>query len=140
MFYNLLKHSFVITLAPLMLLSTPSLSEEGIEGLGRLFIEPEQREKLESVRRGTYNAEIEKESRVSNVRVDGIMVRSDGKNVVWVNGGSTLDGEPIEGVKVNADAASRDAYDIQVRIDGKNVKLKPGQNWSEGTGTVKDNY
>jgi hypothetical protein len=68
------------------------------------------------------------------------MMRSDGENVVWINGENTLDGEPVKGVKVNPDSADSETYNVQLQIDGKSIKLKPGQNWSEGTGTIKDNY
>ena len=129
-------------LISLSLLSLPgyALSEDGIEGLGRLFVDVDQREKLEAVRRGTYNVEVEEESRVSNVRLNGVMMRSGGDNVVWINGESTLNGDPVKGIKVNPGSANNETYDVQVRIDGKRVRLKPGQNWSEGTGTIKDNY
>jgi hypothetical protein len=130
----------LITLLVMLLISGDALSEDGVEDLGRLFVDVEQREKLEAVRRGTYEREVEQESRVSNVRVNGVMMRSDGKNVVWINGESTLDGDPVKGVKVNPDTADSETYNVQVQIDGKRVKLKPGQNWSEGTGTIKDNY
>ena len=118
----------------------PVWAKDEIEGLGRLFIDSEQREKLEAVRRGTYRAETEQESRVSNVRVNGVMMRSDGDNVVWYNGVNTLEGEPLKGLSVKPESADPDTYKIRVVIDGKQVSIKPGQNWSEGTGTVKDNY
>jgi hypothetical protein len=127
-------------LLALLLISEHAISEDEVEELGRLFVDVEQREKLEAVRRGTYEKEVEQESRVSNVRINGVMMRSDGENVVWINGENTLDGEPVKGVKVNPDATDSDTYNVQVQIDGKRVKLKPGQNWSEGTGTIKDNY
>lgn len=133
------KRIYLVLIA-MMLISEPVTSEEGIEGLGRLFIDPEQREKLESVRRGTYNADMEQESRVSNVRVNGVMMRSDGENVVWINGENTLDGAPINGISVNPNSADSETYKVQVHIDGKRVNIKPGQNWSEGTGTIKDSY
>jgi hypothetical protein len=124
----------------LMLSAVPVLSEESIEGLGKLFIDPEQREKLEAVRRGTYNAEAEKESRLSNIRVNGLMLRSDGENVVWINGESTLGGKEIQGLSVNPSSVDTESYKVQINVDGKRVNIKPGQNWSEGTGTIKDNY
>jgi hypothetical protein len=117
-----------------------AMAQDGVENLGTLFTDSEQREKLEAVRRGTYMEETEKNSRVSNIRVDGVMIRSDGKNVVWINGKSTIDGGPIEGIKVNADAADRDSHKVPVTIEGKRVYVKPGQVWSEGTGQVTDNY
>jgi hypothetical protein len=130
----------LVILLALLMISEHAISEDEVEELGRLFVDVEQREKLEAVRRGTYEKEVEQESRVSNVRINGVMMRSDGENVVWINGESTLEGEPVKGVKVNPDDADSETYDVQVQIDGKRVKLKPGQNWSEGTGTIKDNY
>lgn len=123
-----------------LLVPRQTIAQDEVESLGRLFIDAEQREKLEAVRRGTYKSETEQESRVSNVRVDGLMVRSDGENVIWINGNSTLDGPAVEGVKVDPDAADNESYSVRVSIDGKLVDIKPGQNWSEGTGTIKDNY
>jgi len=122
------------------LISKVAMAQDDVENLGTLFTDSEQREKLEAVRRGTYLEESEKNSRVSNIRVDGIMIRSDGQNVVWVNGTSTLENSSIEGIKVNADAADEDSQEVPVNIDGKRVYVKPGQIWSEGTGRVTDNY
>ena len=135
---NQLKNP-VILLA-LLLIPQHVISADEVEELGRLFVDVEQREKLEAVRRGTYDMESEQESRVSNVRINGVMMRSGGENVVWINGENTLDGEPVKGVKVNPETADNETYNVQVQIDGKRVKLKPGQNWFEGTGTIKDNY
>ena len=129
-----------VILLILLLISKHAVSADEVEGLGRLFVDVEQREKLEQVRRGTYDKQVEKESRVSNVRVNGVMMRSDGENVVWINGESSLDGAPVKGINVDPDTADSETYHVQVQIDGKRVNLKPGQNWSEGTGTIKDNY
>jgi len=124
----------------LALTAKTGMAQNGVENLGTLFTDSQQREKLEAVRRGTYMEEAEKNSRVSNIRVDGVMIRSDGKNVVWVNGRSTLDGGPIEGIKVNAEAADKNSHKVPVTVEGKRVYVKPGQVWSEGTGQVTDNY
>lgn len=128
--------------AVLLTLQAPGVlwAKDEVEDLGRLFIDAEQREKLEAVRRGTYQAEKEEKSRVSNVRVNGLMIRSGGSNVVWVNGVNTMDGSAPAGINVNPKTADRDNYTIKVDIEGKPVNMKPGQNWSEGTGTVRDNY
>ena len=124
----------------LLVLPDTALSKDEVKGLGRLFIDAEQREKLEAVRRGTYKAESEEDNRVSNVRVNGVMMRSDGENVIWINGTNTLDGVPIEGIRVNPGSADSENFSVPVRVEGRLVHIKPGQNWSEGTGTVKDNY
>jgi hypothetical protein len=140
MFIDIKRTNSVVIMMMLLLISNHAISKDEVEGLGRLFVDVEQREKLEAVRRGTYEIEVERESRVSNVRVDGVMIRGDGENVVWINGENTLDGDPVKGVKVHPETADGENYNVQVQIDDKRVKLKPGQNWSEGTGTIKDNY
>ena len=137
-YVSIKKRIFAVLI--LLIMATPVLSENEIEGLGRLFIDAEQREKLEAVRRGTYNAEAEKESRLSNIRVNGLVIRSDGENVVWINGENTLDGNILKGLSVNSDSANKENYNVRVMVDDKPVSIKPGQNWSEGTGTIKDNY
>jgi len=139
-FNSIVQRKYFVILAAMTLMPEHAISEDGVEGLGRLFVDVEQREKLEAVRRGTYALEVEEENRVSNVRLDGVMMRSGGDNVVWINGESTLDGKPVKGVNVNPATADNETYNVQVNIDGKRVNLKPGQNWSEGTGTIKDNY
>ena len=78
MFDSIIQRNSLIVLLALLLIPKHAVSEDGVEGLGRLFIDVEQREKLEAVRRGTYEKEIEQESRVTNVRMDGVMMRSDG--------------------------------------------------------------
>ncbi len=123
-----------------VLVSNVAMAQDSVENLGTLFTDSSQREQLEAVRRGTYLEEAEKNNRVSNIRVDGLMIRSDGRNVVWVNGSSTLDNSSIEGIKVNTEAADKDSQKVPVNIDGKRVYVKPGQIWSEGTGRVTDNY
>jgi len=127
-------------LVTLLVLPETAWSKDEVDGLGRLFIDADQREKLEAVRRGTYKAETEKDNRVSNVRVNGVMIRSDGENVVWVNDKSTLNGAPLEGVYVNPNSADSETFIVPVRVEDRLMHIKPGQNWSEGTGTVKDNY
>jgi len=140
MFNTVTELKNLVILLALLLISQHAKSADEVEDLGRLFVDVEQREKLEAVRRGTYEMDIEQESRVTNVRINGVMMRSDGENVVWINGENTLDGEPVKGVKVSPETTDSETYNVKVQIDGKRVKLKPGQNWSEGTGTIKDNY
>ncbi len=112
----------------------------GAEQLDRLFTDPRQREKLDAVRRGTYKEDAEKNAAVSNVRVDGLMMRSDGKNVIWVNGRSTLDNNSVNGIKTYPQSANASTYKVPVRVEDKKIKIKPGQTWSDSTGKVKDNY
>ncbi len=132
----LLLSGVICALAPMAVLAEST----GAEQLGRLFTDSRQREKLDAVRQGTYREDVEKNASVSNVRVDGLMIRSDGKNVIWVNGQSTLDNKTVNGIKTYPQSANASTYKVPVKVDDNRIKIKPGQTWSESTGTVKDNY
>ncbi len=132
--------SAFLLISAILLISGPAVSADEIDKLGRLFTDAGQRQKLDAVRRGTYQEEAEQSSATTNVRVNGVMMRSNGENVVWVNGESTLDNGFSKGVKVNPKAADRETYKVPVRVDGKRIQIKPGQSWSQGEDQVKDNY
>jgi hypothetical protein len=124
----------------LIVISSQAVSQGKIDELGRLFTDPEQREKLEAVRHGAYDEAADNEKIVSTVTVNGVMMRRDGESVVWINGKSTLEGELAKGVNVYTRSADRESYTVPIVVDGKLVRIKPGQSWSDGAGTVKDNY
>jgi hypothetical protein len=129
-----------ILFAFLALVSGPASSEARVEELGRLFTDPVQREKLEAIRHGAYGQQVESTSSVTEVMVNGVMLRSGGKSVVWVNGQSTLDGPPGKGVDVRARAVNHNNYSVPVEVNGRLRHMKPGQSWSDGSGGIKDNY
>ena len=137
---NLARRCLYLLFAFLTLVSQPASSDARIDELGRLFTDPAQREKLNAIRHGASGQQVESTSSVTEVTVNGVMLRSDGENVVWINGESSLDGAPITGISVNPSTANSENYKVQLMIDGKRVNIKPGQNWSEVTGTIKDNY
>ena len=137
---KMLKPAFVLTALSLLLISNPVMSEARLEELGRLFTDAVQREKLDAVRHGAYDEMNQQKSTVSVIAVNGIVLRRGGKNVVWVNNKSSLEGSPVNGVKVFTGSTDPKRYHVPVMVDGKRVSIKPGQIWSDGTGVVKDNY
>ncbi len=69
-------------------------------GLGRLFSTPEKRASLDSARLRGGVAAIT--TRTSEVRLDGIVLRSDGKKTVWLNGAPMHDRVPVSQVGVSS--------------------------------------
>ena len=130
----------LLLVVPLLCSPTGAMSQEQLDELGRLFTDASQREKLEAVRHGAYVEDADEKSSVSSVTVNGIMIRSDGRNVVWINGRHSIDGNPVSGVKPYADSVDSSSFKVPLRVDGKAVKIKPGQSWSDSTGAVMDNY
>ena len=137
---NRARYRRVILFTLLVSASGPALSEARIDELRRLFTDPAQREKLEAIRQGAGNQQVETASSATEVRVNGVMLRSSGEAVVWVNGRSTLDGQPEKGVNVRTGAVSQHDYSVPVEVNGRFIQMKPGQSWSDRSGAIKDNY
>ena len=116
------------------------LAQEQMAEFGRLFTDAAQRARLDAIRRGARVEPAEGQSTVTEVTVNGIMIRSDGESVVWVNGDSTLDGKQAEAVRALPRAADRESFKVPVKIDGKYVRMKPGQKYSSDSGLIKDDY
>jgi hypothetical protein len=108
--------------------------------LGRLFTTPQQRHKIDVFRKGSSTGITHERSSPTDVKVQGIMTRSDGKSTVWVNGKSTLDSNRVGGVNVKLNSLNHKTDKVTVIINKNVVRLKPGQTWSEDSGKVTDSY
>jgi len=104
--------------------------------LKTLFTSPAERNNIDASRQGVATTGTSARSTgPSSVHVNGIVTRSDNKSVVWINGKSTLDNTMVDGVKVYPNAMKKNNK-IPVRVDGRMVYVKPGETWSEGSGTA----
>lgn len=108
-------------IAILALTVLPYVSCQGQE-LGRLFFSPAERAALDAQRRaGTVSAAVTRAP--EPLRLDGYVLRADGRTTVWVNG-EAAGGESLrrKGVKVGAtlDGATGETRDLigagQVRV------------------------
>jgi hypothetical protein len=109
------------------------------ERLNRLFMNPETRSRIDGARKGDPVMEkSEKGAATSKIRIDGVVLRENGDNVVWVNGKSSLNSNNISGAQVRTQRIDRMNYRVPVKVDDQTVRLKPGQEWSEESGKVSD--
>ena len=112
------------------------------DGLGRLFLTPEQRHELDALRdpnapttaTGLAGAPPEGPPADRTVVLNGIVRRSRGSDVVWVNGtrAGAAPGQPVQlrrGPDKNNRVTLQDA-------EGAVGRLKPGQFWDPATGRV----
>lgn len=108
-------------IAILALTALPYVPCQGQE-LGRLFFSPAERAALDAQRRaGTVSAAVTRAP--EPLRLDGYVLRADGRTTVWVNG-KAAGGESLrrKGVKVGAtlDGATGETRDLigagQVRV------------------------
>ena len=107
--------------------------------LKTLFTSPAERQDINAARRGGQSSGDGYVSGPASIQVNGIVSRSDGKSVVWVNGKNTMNSSMVDGVEVYSNAMNQ-KNKIPVRVDGRMVYVKPGETWSEETGVVEDNY
>jgi hypothetical protein len=94
--------------------------------LGRVFFAPAERSALDAARDGTAVAPATPGT--GTVTVDGVIHRSTGADVVWVNGSAAAG--------VRRVPAGRAA--VVVETAGRRVRLKPGQAFDPATGRVRD--
>ncbi len=112
----------------LLLVTTEVYADYDVRQLKKLFTTVQQRKHIDDMRHGKV-MQLHKEKKTDRVIVSGYVKRSDGKNVVWVNGKNTLTGNSIHGIKVDPESIN-DLGQVILSIDGKQLKLKPGQSWS----------
>lgn len=129
------KHIIVLTLLFSANASAVGYNEQMLK---QLFTSPSERQSLNSTRRGGQSSDFYV-SGPASVQVNGIVSRSDGKSVVWINGKNTMNNSMVDGVKVYSNEMKNNNK-IPVRVDGRMVYVKPGETWSEETGVVDDNY
>jgi hypothetical protein len=86
-------------------------------GLERLFTTPDKRAMLDAMRARNLPAGGITEG--SEVRLDGIVLRSDGKKTVWLNGAPMHDHMPVEEVGINsARVLTRPGHSVEVPVGG----------------------
>ena len=103
------------------------------QSLRTLFTSQHERQDIDNNRKEQSSSETQSIVGPSSVQINGIVKRSNGKNVVWVNGKNTMDSSTVDGVKVYSQSINS-KNKIPVMVDGERVYLKPGETWSEEAG------
>jgi len=124
-----------LLLLPMLLCSYVNADGFNEQSLKTLFNSPSERKAINATRRGGAGFE----SGPASVELKGVVRRSDGKSVVWVNRKNTMRNTLIDGVKVYPNSINKNNK-VPIRVDGRMVYVKPGESWSEETGVTEDNY
>lgn len=120
----------------------PALAMAG-QPLGRLFFTPEQRARMDAARQQERSVRVEEEEEASpppaSITLNGVVTRSDGKRVVWIN--NRVQGDDASG-KIVAARGSVSTGQISVTTsDAKQtVPLKVGQSLDMNSGQVEEVY
>ena len=139
-------------------LPAPATDAHAQSRIGRLFSSPEQRVELDRLRDDTGSGEAREPvpvpdpvGRVSRpepehgspafaVTLDGVVMRSDGHRVTWVNGVEiAAGGSTPAGVRVETEAVPGGGLRIRVLRGGTGAILAPGQSVDQ-SGRVRDGY
>ena len=105
---------------------------------GRLFFTPEQRAALDARRKARVPDKPAATAVAASptTRLDGYVVRSEGRSTIWVNGESLQDGSAEALRDPNRSGAGR--VRVPAGDGGARVGLKPGEVLDRGTGEVRD--
>ena len=122
------------------------VSGASAEGLGRLFSTPQERDRLDTLRRtGEQRALSGSETRVdsplltSRLTVNGLVMRERGPDSVWINGERVSRGRSTrEGIRAQGKAGAR--VHVILPHDAGSVLLKAGQKVDLTTGSIRDAY
>ncbi len=121
------------------------------QDLGRLFTTPEEREMLEALRRQPPKPQAEAAPLVAptveptpvapNVTMNGLVSRSRGRGMVWVNGVTSLEGDlDAQGIAVDVGAMRGTTLPVRIGDAPLAVGLKPGQTYDTGEAQVREVY
>jgi len=116
--------------------------------LRTLFTSPGIRAQLDKQRRqGKFILHNQEETTNSTprkpvtVKMQGLVLRKNKPPVVFVNNNNTLSSRVIDSeLVVKTNKIKKKKYIIPVRVFNKTIKLKPGQQWNDTDGKIKDSF
>jgi hypothetical protein len=110
---------------------------------GRLFTESKTRQQLDASRKQNSSQqlpvieeEVEEDTGVTALKVDGMIMRRDGSTEVWVNGSNTRDSSLPSQQGIRHAGGSN----LRLPVPGGEVTLKPGQVYSLESRRVLEGY
>ena len=133
-------------LCALIVLAAPAFAQDA--PLGRLFLTPEQRAALDNARRNKIRSEavaaavVKKEKKPPAARtvvINGVVKRSDGETVVWVNG-KPVEGETPDGMQFQSGSQGQGSVTVREPDRGRRVEIKVGQQVDLVTGRVLESF
>lgn len=126
-----------LTLAILLL--TPASAVQADMQIGRLFFTPAQRAALDQARQHNKNLDTANETAPDNITLNGVVKRSDGRHIVWINNRAFSNNTSAESVTVTREKGSG-RYTVKLPYSDKRVQLKVGQSMDAASGKVDEAY
>ncbi len=136
----------------ILALLLPPLSSHAEDRLGRLFLTPAERGRLDQLRKtskppektGPAETSAEHLSEASAplpdvVTIQGYVKRSDGKGTVWVNRQPVQEQTSAHEISIGKLGAKDNRVEVKLLGSGKAVSLKAGQAYDTTSGMIVDN-
>ena len=123
----------------LLLLLLPVSTAYADAKLGRLFFTPDQRAALDQARLRNKNLDAASEPAPDNFTLNGVIKRSDGQHIVWINQRAFSDRSSEERVSVSREKNSG-RYTVQLPYSDKRIQLKVGQSMDAASGKIEEAY
>lgn len=129
------------------------MAADSNDDFGRFFTTPKQRERLDELRKSSSNIVInvrdeelnidqdvkKVEQQHSEIRLKGIVTRSDGKNTAWINDSNTYEGDVASSItRVKEHEITSSGIKLDLPGDKKSVNLKVGEAYDSAAGTTDD--
>jgi hypothetical protein len=111
----------------------------GAQELGRLFHTPEQRHALDA-RRAARPPQVilDAPPPLQPARVDGYVLRSDGRSTVWVNSGAASAASTPEGMRTDVRRDAPGRVSVSVGGGAQRHEVKVGGTLDAGSGNPRD--
>jgi hypothetical protein len=137
---KLTDHSIILLLSNLYL--TPVLAEDNI---GRLFFSERERTEIQKLRFNTQQDNTQNKPKLllpEQITVNGLVIRSQGKNTAWINGEKDLHKTGLPGLRIDIDNLNQRETDIPITIINgeKQAYVSPGQHMDTATGERLETY
>src|SRR5262245_32052973 len=135
----------LLLLGASIVLAAPVFAQEA--PLGRLFLTPEQRAALDNARRNKIRSEAvaaavvktPKPPSARTVLINGVVKRSDGETIVWVNG-KPVEGETPDGMRFQVGPQGQGSVLVREPDRGRRLEIKVGQQVDLVTGRVQEPF
>lgn len=130
------------------------LDESELYPFSRVFTTQQRRYEIDKARRarskegtltilppvdGTIPLDSNEPEIPAQLRFSGMLLRADGKHMVWLDGRSELSKVPPEG-KVEVKRLKSGRLEVPIEVQSKLTLMKPGQVWLVEEGRVEEGY
>lgn len=120
--------------------ASPAAAEDK---LGRLFFTAAQRAALDAGKQINLAKKGKRAPTIKTpgkIKLNGVVVRSDGERTVWVNNRAYQGRRNPTGLRVSPSTQEPAIADIQIRGDRKPVKLRVGQTYRRASGDITETF